>query len=565
MTQLFLDDPQIPLNNVQFLILDIETTGLSPTSCEITEIAAVVVRDGQIVDSYQTLVSIDAEIPAYISEATGIYSQMLTNAPKLPQVLDRFLEFATGSVIVGHNIRFDLGFIIAAFEQLSLRFNNESPIVDTLHLAKKLLTGEVSNFKLETLARELHLDHTPSHRAMPDVLATVDLLFYLIDRASSYGVETVEELLELPHGIKHRSNDKVKITKYIPRLMGVYWMANHLGQVIYVGKSNNLNARYRSYFTSDGRKMATKLLSTMKTYSYVLCKTELEALLLEARLVQALQPQFNTLGKVTPLQYCFIQTNMSDNNYKARVQRVRANPDNIVIGPGMIGPFRSMKSAKSAAFALHKAQNAHKEPHDRTSWTNSTSITDINSPDQPSSWSDYPNWLSTNLRYLLLVLSRQEQFEAAEELRLGSKLLIDGLIRSLVLETFAQQDRLEIFSSRNNVKLEIRKGRACLDISSVTEITLEFNGFTGSSSFDLDNIIGNSKSIASVPKSLETFEELWIVWKTLRSSKEWVLLDETSVVAKLRCQIFDDFEPHNCENNRQKTKESLLLERISPS
>lgn len=183
------------MSEVTFCVIDLETTGGSPTRSGITEVGAVKVRCGEVVGTFQSLVDPGEPIPAFIGLLTGISDEMLIEAPETTAVLPSLLEFIGGSVIVAHNARFDVGFINAALTQAGYE-PLANPVVDTVRLAAKILDDEVPNNRLETLAHCLRCDHKPKHRAYADVLATIDLLHHLIERATGYGVTTLEDLLE---------------------------------------------------------------------------------------------------------------------------------------------------------------------------------------------------------------------------------------------------------------------------------------------------------------------------------------------------------------------------------
>src|SRR5579859_3560267 len=112
--QATLDDLGTPLHDVTFVVVDLETTGGSPATCAITEIGAVKYRGGECLGEFQTLVNPGVPIPPMITVLTGITEAMVYPAPRIAEVLPMFLEFARDAVIVGHNIRFDCGFLDAA-------------------------------------------------------------------------------------------------------------------------------------------------------------------------------------------------------------------------------------------------------------------------------------------------------------------------------------------------------------------------------------------------------------------------------------------------------------------
>jgi DNA polymerase III subunit epsilon len=146
---------------------------------------------------FQTLVDPAMPIPPLISLLTGITDGVVAGAPAIGGVLPSLLEFLRASVLVGHNVAFDLSFLDAAL-CASGRDPLEHQSVDTLALARSILRPDVPNCRLATLARALQLQHRPSHRALDDVRATADLLHGLIERATGYGVFVLADLMKLP-------------------------------------------------------------------------------------------------------------------------------------------------------------------------------------------------------------------------------------------------------------------------------------------------------------------------------------------------------------------------------
>ena len=191
--KLTLDDLGTPLADVTFCVIDLETTGGSPTECAITEIGAVKLRGGECLGTFQTLVNPGCAIPPEITVLTGITHAMVLPAPRIEQVLPALLELiGPGSVIVGHNVRFDLSFLQAALRERGYA-RLHHPAVDTHALARLLLAGEVADRTLATLAASLDLEHHPCHRALEDALATVDLLHRLLERALDEGEPSTSE------------------------------------------------------------------------------------------------------------------------------------------------------------------------------------------------------------------------------------------------------------------------------------------------------------------------------------------------------------------------------------
>jgi DNA polymerase III subunit epsilon len=184
------------LFDVCFAVVDVETTGGSPSTAALTEIGAVRYRGGECVGTFQTLVDPGREVPPLISLLTGITDSMVSSAPPASAVLPSFLEFVRGAVIVGHNIRFDLAFLDAALVECGYE-PLANTTIDTLALARRLLGADVPNHRLPTLGAVLGLEHRASHRALDDARATADLLHHLIEHATGYGVFVLGDLVDL--------------------------------------------------------------------------------------------------------------------------------------------------------------------------------------------------------------------------------------------------------------------------------------------------------------------------------------------------------------------------------
>jgi DNA polymerase III subunit epsilon len=347
--QISLDDLGEPLDQVKFCVIDLETTGASPTECAITEIAASRYEGGVCTGTFTTLVNPGVPIPPQITYLTGISQDMVGPAPTIDAVLPALIEFVRDDVIVGHNVRFDLGFINAALIQRDYaRLSNR--VVDTLRLARRLLRDDAPNCKLGTLAECLGLAHQPTHRALSDVRATADLLHYILERAAGLGVMGLDDLLELPTLGRHPSAAKLKLTNALPRRPGVYIFRDAGGKVLYVGKATNLRQRVRSYFGFDERRKVGPMLHITAKIDHFECATVIEAEVMEVRLIQFFLPRFNRQSKFwTNYAYIRIGGTAGRPNIAA-VKDPVCKPTN-----WMLGPFPSLTSARAATLALRES------------------------------------------------------------------------------------------------------------------------------------------------------------------------------------------------------------------
>lgn len=324
------DDLGTPLHAVTFCVLDLETTGGSPAEHAITEIGAVKLRGGELVGRFETLVNPGVPIPPLITVLTGITEAMVLPAPRIADVLPHFLEFLGDAVIVGHNVRFDISFLDAA-----LRAHGYPPLdhqrTDTLALARRLVRDEVPNLKLGTLARHLRVPTEPNHRAMADAQATAEVFHTLLERAGTFGVLGLDDLLALPSMHAHPSAQKLGLTTALPREPGVYVFRDRDGRPLYVGKATNLRSRVRSYFSGDDRRKIPQLLREVQRIDHVVCTDPFEAAVREARLIQRWQPRFNRQGKQTR-RYAYVK--LTDERFpRIVVTRVAKAGDGTYLGP----------------------------------------------------------------------------------------------------------------------------------------------------------------------------------------------------------------------------------------
>lgn len=153
-----------------YVVVDIETTGLDPHFDEIIELAAIKYENNQEVSWFQSLVKPENEIDEFITELTGITNEMLTNSPSISSVLPEFRAFIGSSTIIGHNVNFDINFIYDFSKYQSLPpFTND--FVDTMRLSRRLYK-DMPNHKLQSLVTYLGVADTVEHRALADCIST---------------------------------------------------------------------------------------------------------------------------------------------------------------------------------------------------------------------------------------------------------------------------------------------------------------------------------------------------------------------------------------------------------
>jgi len=190
------------LSETTFAVLDLETSGGSPKSgAGITEIGVVKVRGGTVLGTFQSFIDPGHSLPPFITQLTGITDEMLVSAPYIDEVLPTLFEFlgtTDETVLVAHNSPFDMSFLKAAALVHEYPWPNYLT-VDTARLARAVLDrDEVINCKLGTLATFFNAQTSPTHRALDDAMATVDVLHGIIERLSGHQVWTFEEMRNFP-------------------------------------------------------------------------------------------------------------------------------------------------------------------------------------------------------------------------------------------------------------------------------------------------------------------------------------------------------------------------------
>ncbi len=337
-------DDGVPLSEVEFVVVDLETTGGSPTESRITEIGAVRLRGGERLGVFETLVNPGVAVPRPITRLTGIDDAMVAGAPPIEWVLPSFAEFARGGVFVAHNARFDFSFLNVALQRLDYGPLPPPPVC-TARLARRIVWPDVANVRLQTLAQYFRTAARPTHRALADAEACAEVLHGLLDLGGRLGILTLGELHAAVRARGRPNYGKIRLAEHLPRSAGVYLFRGRDGRVLYVGKSKDLRGRVKSYFYGDARKKVGDLLAEVASVDGIACGSELESLVLEARLIRLHEPKYNRRGK-TWRRYAYVRIDPSEAFPRIKVVR---EPK----GAGaFLGPFPSSAQARLAKEAL---------------------------------------------------------------------------------------------------------------------------------------------------------------------------------------------------------------------
>ncbi|HYF12264.1 MAG TPA: DEDD exonuclease domain-containing protein [Actinomycetota bacterium] len=334
----------VPLDEVTFVAVDLETTGGSPKDSRITEVGAVKIRGGERLGSFSTLVNPQIAIPRSITHLTGIDDVMVAGAPTIEWVLPAFAEFARGCVFVAHNASFDFTFLNVALRRLDYAVLDGPPVC-TSRLARRVVWPDVPNTRLHTLAQYFRTSARPNHRALPDAEACAEVLHGLLELGGRLGIRTLGELRAAVRAKGRPNFGKIRLADDLPRAPGVYLFRGREGHVLYVGKSKDLRTRVKSYFYGDSRKKVEDLLEQTHRVEGIACGNELESLVLEARLIREHEPRFNRRGK-TWRRYAYLKLDASEAYPRFKVVREPKGD------AAYVGPFPSSQAAHLAKEAI---------------------------------------------------------------------------------------------------------------------------------------------------------------------------------------------------------------------
>ncbi len=205
----------------EYVVFDIETTGLSPKFNKIIEIGAVRIKDGKIQDTYSRFVNPEVPIPYSITKLTSINDGMVMEAPTIEEILPEFLEFVGDAILVAHNASFDTGFIKEFAKRQGLEFN--STIVDTMTLAH-ILIPELGKYTLDRLCKQFNVSLENHHRACDDAAATAEIFVKMVRMIKEKEITTIKEL----NAMGAASADSIKKAK---TYHGIILVKNEVGRV----------------------------------------------------------------------------------------------------------------------------------------------------------------------------------------------------------------------------------------------------------------------------------------------------------------------------------------------
>lgn len=296
------------VDDIPFIVTDVETTGTNPRDNRVIEVACVVVQGGEVLEEYSSLVNPGQHIPSFIANMTGISNAMVYNAPSPEEVFRPVSRLLTlpNAIFVAHNVTFDWSFIAHSLVRCGFAVPEDIPRLCTYKMARRLLPRH-TKFNLGALSAHFNINIRDRHRAGGDASATAALLNRLLGiLEDTHGVGMAEDLLMFQN---RRLQNFKSVPSYIRKMQdtlarlpnepGVYFFRGASEEILYIGKAKSLRDRVQSYFQQGAThtKKIQELVRQVQKITWECTGTELSALLLESREIKAHKPRYNTMIK----------------------------------------------------------------------------------------------------------------------------------------------------------------------------------------------------------------------------------------------------------------------------
>ena len=322
-----------------YAVVDIETTGGMPKRDKITEVGIVITDGENIIKRYETLINPERSIPANITRITGITNAMVMESPKFYEVAKEIVELTDGCIFVAHNVNFDYNFLVHEFKSLGFTFTRRK--LCTVVLSRKAFP-EMESHSLGHLIDHFGINVKDRHRALDDAYAASEVLRYAMSQfdtkkdVKQFISETIKETT-LPKNLNLEDIDS------LPNECGVYYFRDTDHNIIYIGKSIDIQKRAKQHFSKKGKK-GLRLFREVAYIDYTLTGSELHSLLLESEEIKAHLPSINVAQKTHSYPYTIV-SKVDDDGY-IRLELFKkgelAPPDQ-----NEYGNFGSRQSAKS--------------------------------------------------------------------------------------------------------------------------------------------------------------------------------------------------------------------------
>lgn len=321
-----------------YAILDIETTGGQFNEEGITEIAIYKFDGHEIVDQFISLVNPEIPIQPFVVKLTGINNAMLRSAPKFFEVAKRIIEMTNDCVIVAHNASFDYRILRTEFRRLGYDF--QAKTICTVELSKKLIPEQPS-YSLGKLVRALGIPMADRHRASGDALATTKLFQMLLEKDLTKEIVKDFIKLEIEKGISPKLLD---IVEHLPSRIGIYYVHNEKGKLIYIGKSRNIKKRINQHFTGTTTK-CKKIQTEVFAVTYEETGSELIALLKESEEIKINKPIHNRAQRKSIFEWALYAEKDTNGYLNLKLQKADGRKKEIT-------SFTTLQEGKNSLFRI---------------------------------------------------------------------------------------------------------------------------------------------------------------------------------------------------------------------
>ena len=283
------DRLRVGLDQAEFTVVDLETTGGRAGPGTIIEIGAYRMVGKRLTDTFSQLVRPHGGVvPRFITGLTSITTEMIREAPPIEQVLPLFREFMGDRVMVAHNAAFDFGFLDFEYRRI-FGIGLANPVLCTLRMARRFMPS-LKRRRLDLLAEHFGLSQEGRHRGLGDARMAAEILSIFLEMAEKMGITRLDRLLDDHHrGIAGRRIERHVPPEEIaalPHAPGVYMMRNERGDLLYIGKARRLRERVSSYFSASVSAKTADLVSHVYKIETRTTRSPLEAALDEARMIR---------------------------------------------------------------------------------------------------------------------------------------------------------------------------------------------------------------------------------------------------------------------------------------
>lgn len=278
---------------MKFAVLDVETTGLNPVNDRVIELGIVFMDDGEIVGSENFIFNPERKLSSKIKQLTGLTDAELEDAPYFEVFAEQIAHLTRDRIVVGHHVSFDYAFLRNEMKLSGVRFSRNT--LCTAELSRYLFPQATSH-SLAAATRRAGIINKRPHRAMPDALATADLLSFMLQKLPEGFVKALfrnqKQTTTIPEHLKQFVREK------LPENAGIYYFVGRNGKPIYIGKAVNLRSRVLSHFRGEGNSLRILSLGArIKEIKYLLTGNESLATLIEDHEIRHYWPELNQAQK----------------------------------------------------------------------------------------------------------------------------------------------------------------------------------------------------------------------------------------------------------------------------